>query len=134
MSQVKPFFKYLFFIVLFATLGCEDEATELLPPTITSYTPTSALTGATVVISGTNFGTNANNVSVYFYEDVEAEIVSITNTELTVLVPADAYQGSIRITVGDNEVTGPEFEVLTMCQVFLDGFFLYVPCPRIKPN
>jgi uncharacterized protein (TIGR03437 family) len=119
-------------VSLFTATSCKDEALEVPPPTITSYTPGSAFPGGTVTISGTHFGTNANNVSVYFYEDVEAEIVSITDTEITVLVPADAYQGSIRITVGDKEVTGSEFTVLTTCNILIDGFFTPVPCPRLK--
>jgi hypothetical protein len=128
------FFKSFLAAALYVLIGCEDQADELPPPTIASYDPAIAYPGATVVIGGTYFGTNANNVSVFFYEDVEAEITAVTNTELTVLVPDDAYQGTIRVVVSGKEVSGPEFTVLTTCYIPVDGFLTPVPCPRVKSN
>lgn len=58
-------------------------------PTLSSLTPTTGLVNTVVEIIGTNFGTEIEDVSVYFGESEVEEIVSVTNTKITVKVPTD---------------------------------------------
>ncbi len=66
------------------------------PPTVSSFTPTSALAGATVTISGTNFNTTAVQNQVYF-KGVKATVTNATATQLTVTVPKSAAFGPITV-------------------------------------
>ena len=68
-------------------------------PTISSFTPDSGPTGASVTITGTNFSaTPANNV-VYFGA-TRATVTAATVTQLTVTVPAGASPQPISVLVG----------------------------------
>ena len=58
-------------------------------PVITAVAPESAVVGATVTITGSNFSTVRNNNHVYF-GSVKAVVTSATSTSLTVEVPAGA--------------------------------------------
>jgi gliding motility-associated-like protein len=55
-------------------------------PTISSFTPTSGVVGATVTINGTGFNTTAANNIVYF-GGVKATVSSATATQIVVTVP-----------------------------------------------
>lgn len=66
------------------------------PPTITSFSPTTGLRGATVTITGTGFDSVASNNHVYF-GGVRANILSGTATSITVLIPAGAIYAPIRL-------------------------------------
>ena len=67
------------------------------PPKITSYTPTSAAPGETVIITGTDFDTTAANNVVYF-GGVKAIVTSATATQLTVTVPNGVHYERIQVT------------------------------------
>ncbi|HQQ83938.1 MAG TPA: FG-GAP-like repeat-containing protein, partial [Cyclobacteriaceae bacterium] len=69
-------------------------------PSLTSFLPTAAGTGATVTITGTNFDatTKANNI-VKFSNGVTATVTSSTSTTITVTVPTGAVTGPITVTV-----------------------------------
>lgn len=67
------------------------------PPTITSFTPTSALAGATMTITGTNFNTTASQNAVYF-KGVKTTASTATSNQLTVTIPASAGYGPIAVT------------------------------------
>ncbi|MCX6122023.1 MAG: FG-GAP-like repeat-containing protein [Ignavibacteriales bacterium] len=69
----------------------------VLPPTITSFTPTSGPIGTTVTITGTNFNTTAANNIVYFGA-VKATVTAVTSTELRVTVPTGATYEPITVT------------------------------------
>ena len=72
--------------------------TASLPPSITSFTPTSGPIGTTVTITGTNFdATPANNI-VYFGA-TRATVTSATATQLTVTVPVGATYQPITVQV-----------------------------------
>jgi gliding motility-associated-like protein len=59
------------------------------PPTVSSFSPASAVVGATVIITGTNFNTTAAN-NIVFFGPVKATVTAATPTSLTVTVPAGA--------------------------------------------
>lgn len=65
------------------------------PPRVTSFSPTSALPGATVTINGANF----TNPSTVTFNGVEAATVTYVSTKkLTAVVPVTATTGRINVT------------------------------------
>ncbi|MBS1506714.1 MAG: VCBS repeat-containing protein [Bacteroidetes bacterium] len=65
-------------------------------PTITAFSPSSALPGTTVTIQGSNFNPTAAQNAVYF-KGVKATVTSATTTQLTVTVPKSATFGPISV-------------------------------------
>lgn len=61
-----------------------------------------------VTITGANFGTSANTVKVYFGGVEAAKIVSVTETEIKAIVPANAMTGPITVNTGLEEVASDE--------------------------
>jgi hypothetical protein len=84
--------------------------TVIIPvPTITSITPPTGKTGATITINGTNFSTVATN-NVVKLGGVQATVTSATATKLMVTVPAGAKTGKITLSVlGGTTISGPVF-------------------------
>lgn len=78
--------------------------TPLTGPTITGFTPTSGMAGATVTISGTNFSSIIANNTVQF-NGTTATITVATLNSLTVTVPPGATTGPITVTVGAQTAT-----------------------------
>lgn len=68
-------------------------------PYINSFTPDSGQVGSAVAIAGTGFSTNAANNAVLF-NGVQAEVISATQTNLSVIVPPTATTGKISVEVG----------------------------------
>jgi hypothetical protein len=68
-------------------------------PTITSFSPTSAEVGATVIITGTNFSTTASN-NIVFFGGARATVTNATATQLTVTVPNGSTRDFISVTKG----------------------------------
>lgn len=89
---------------------------------INSLSPSTASTGENISIIGSNFGTIANNVGVFFNGGVEATIISITETEIVVEVPEGADNGPVRVTYdnGNRETVGPDFLYFNPSIVFED--------------
>lgn len=113
--------------------SCSEDAPAVqLPPTISSYAPTSEFTGQSITINGTNFGTSVNAVEVTFYDGAVATVEEVTNTSIVVTVPAEAYVGPITVKVKELEVEGGEFTVMTICTRFFGDLPQPVPCPRTK--
>ena len=71
--------------------------TVILPPFITSFTPTSGPSGTTVTITGTNFNTTASNNIVWFGA-VQATVITATSTSLSVTVPIGTNYQPITVT------------------------------------
>lgn len=75
-----------------------------LPPTITSFTPSSGLIGTTVTITGTNFDPIPANNTVRFNGTL-ATVTASTTTSITTTVPTGASTGPITVTVLSNTAT-----------------------------
>lgn len=78
-----------------------------LPPTITSFTPTTGSAGITVTITGTNFSTTPGNNTVRFNGTV-ATVTESTATSITTTVPAGATTGKITVEIAGNTATSSE--------------------------
>ncbi len=99
--------------------SCGDDDEEIKAPIIASFTPTSALPGASVTISGNNFSATASNNHVSF-NGMEAAVTSATATQLVVTVPQTATTGKITVTInGKTATSSADFTVL---QTTFTGF------------
>ena len=87
-------------ISLFLLLICVKGISQ---PVVTSFSPTSAVVGATITISGKNFSTNPTN-NIVSFGNVTGSVVSATATYLSVTVPKGASYSQITVSV--NNLTG----------------------------
>ncbi|EAY24687.1 IPT/TIG domain-containing protein [Microscilla marina] len=67
-------------------------------PTITEFTPTEAGQGDTVTIKGTNFNATTAETSIKFGTTAAAIIISVSETEIKVVVPSGVTEGANKIT------------------------------------
>ncbi len=90
--------------------------------TIDSISPESGSIGDRVTIKGLGFGTVSDNTKVYFngYE-ADSSTMSISNTELSVIVPDGATSGQIKVVNCDVDGKGPDFEVEELTHKTLTG-------------
>ncbi len=108
---MKNLVKISVILIMFMTVfSCSKSDVNLQESiaTLSSISPESGKKGTTVTINGTNFGTNQNSVSVFF-NDKPALVQSITDTEITAIVPIGALTGFVKVIVDGTELTGPEF-------------------------
>jgi hypothetical protein len=100
-------------ITVTTSTGTGTSATDfvvLVPPTITSFTPTSGPVGTVVTISGRGFtGTTA-----VAFNGVTASFTVVSDAQLRATVPSGAATGRIRVTNGAGSVeSGSVFTVTT---------------------
>jgi hypothetical protein len=80
-------------------------------PTISSLNPTSGLTGASVTITGANFGATQGSSTVKF-NGTTATPTSWSATSVVVPAPAGATTGNVVVTVGGAASNGASFTVV----------------------
>lgn len=73
-------------------------------PTISNFTPSIASNGASLTITGTNFGTVVGNISTKIH-NMFATVGSLTSTSIGTTVPAGSTSGKIRVTTPGGIVT-----------------------------
>ena len=91
----------------------EASATPFVPPTISSFSPTSGPIGTTVTITGTNFNTTANKNVVYFGA-VKATVTSASSAQLSLTVPIGATYKYITVTDTSTGMTAYSNEPFTV--------------------
>ncbi len=97
----------LVLVVALVAGGCSsDSESPNTDVALTAVAPTSGGAGTLVTLTGENFGTDATAVTVTF-GNVEAVIVTITNTVITVRVPAGVTIGAstVKVTKGGKSVS-----------------------------
>src|SRR5580658_2640145 len=109
-------------IALGATLGLSGcgsgsgTSSPSLPiPGITSLSPTSGVVGATVTITGTNFGATqvtSTGTSTVTFNGIAATPTSWSATSIVVSVPAGATTGNVVVTVNGEASSGFSFTVV----------------------
>lgn len=70
------------------------------PAKVTGMTPSETAAGEQVTITGENFGTDASAVAVAF-GNAAAEIVSVEDTKIVVVVPEGSGEVAVTVTIGD---------------------------------
>ena len=87
--------------------------TVLVPPTISSLSPTSGVVGTPVTIAGTNFGASQGTSTVTF-NGTATTISNWSATSIAAVVPSGATTGNVVVTVNGNASNGVPFTVLTV--------------------
>jgi len=83
-------------------------------PTITSFSPTSGVAGSIVTITGTGFNSSYYYGATVTFGSVSANVLSITGTTISVIVPSNTGDGAMKITVttsGQTVVSTDNFTV-----------------------
>lgn len=88
-----------------------EEEDKALIPSITNLDPSAGFPGRIVTITGTNYSSTIDDNEVTF-NDIEAEILSASATELTVQLPEDSTSGPVLVSV--NEVISEEHPIFTV--------------------
>src|SRR6266550_798774 len=81
------------------------------PPTITSLSQNAGAVGASITITGTNFGTAQGSSTVTFNGNTAAAASAWSATSITVLVPAGATTGNVVVTVFGVASNGSPFTI-----------------------
>src|SRR6267378_3543652 len=84
-------------------------------PTITSLSQTSGAVGASIAITGTNFGTTQGASTVTFNGTTATAASAWSPTSITVSVPAGATTGNVVVTVLGTASNGSAFTVMASC-------------------
>ncbi|SEM23505.1 IPT/TIG domain-containing protein [Aquimarina amphilecti] len=110
----------ILFLMILGITGCTKDGDNLTFTTntaIENISPESGPGDTEVTITGIAFETNENAISVFF-NDVEAVINSITETEIKAIVPRGAQTGIVKVVTQGEETLGPEFTyIITPAQV-----------------
>ncbi len=103
----------LIFLVVFTS--CENDELKVVEypiPTVTGFSPATGRPGTEVTISGEDFGDYALAVNVLF-NGVEAEVDSVSDTQIQFTVPNEAISGALTVTVWTHAVeTAEAFTVI----------------------
>lgn len=115
---MKTLKRTILLFTLTLLVNCSSNDDILIPEaTLSGISPVSGPKETLVTISGSNFGTDANEVQVYFNEK-EAAVQSVSEDQIMAVVPARAFTGIIKIIVNGRELAGPVFTyIITEIQV-----------------
>jgi hypothetical protein len=85
---------------------------SVLQTVIAGFTPSAATVGSAVMITGSNFSANPAE-NVVKFNDAVATVTSSSNTQLTVIVPPEATNGKLSVTINGKTTSSlPDFTVL----------------------
>lgn len=114
--------KLLPILILFSIVigGCKKSETQkaiegAVKPVITGITPSVVTTGTVVSVTGSNFGTSGDGLSVFF-NGKQATIQSVTPTKMEVVVP-ETTSGNLSLQAGSETVSGPPFTFINQGQI-----------------
>jgi len=100
-------------VVTVASVASNGMAFTVVPtPALSSLSPASGAVGASVTITGTNFGASQGTSTVKF-NGTAATPTGWSATSITAPVPAGATSGNVVVTVGGAASNGLAFTVLT---------------------
>jgi N-acetylneuraminic acid mutarotase len=87
----------IFFYTLLCLFAISCRKTESSPQ-VMSFTPGDGGVGLVITIKGNNFGSSASHVTIYF-NTIAASPLTVTDSLITVQVPAGATSGKISVVV-----------------------------------
>ncbi len=99
-------------IVVISAIVCAPIVGRSATPTITSLSPTSGAVGASVTITGTNYGSTQGTSTVKFNGTAATSIASWGTTSIVAVVPTGATTGNVVVTVSGTASNGVSFTVL----------------------
>lgn len=99
--------------------GPEFQLSQAGTPIIYNLAPRSGPVGSNVVINGINFSSTPSGNTVTFGGNTTASVLSATETQLVVKVPAGAQTGQVTVTKDGKTGIGGTFTVAGMATPFL---------------
>lgn len=112
---MKTTFKlFTLLLVIFSFLACSDDDGDAVSEfTVSTISPESGTVGTEIRITGTDFPSDASDISISF-NGISADITSVTNTEIMTTVPSGAATGKIEISAnGFTKISAATFTVLS---------------------
>ena len=100
-------------LILFITLTARCVFAQS-SPSIAALTPTSGPVGASVTITGTNFGSTQGSSTVTFNGVSATALGNWSNTAVTVTVPSGATTGNVVVTVNGVASNGVSFTIASL--------------------
>jgi hypothetical protein len=116
-----------FHVLAFCLFQCDKKyitpsTGDAMMPVIDRITPESGSPGSVVTIEGNNFSTKIGDVEVRFNDNADddivkfagvvAQIIEVSSTKLSVIVPPGAIKGKISVSVGGvKALTKKEFSI-----------------------
>lgn len=96
--------------IIFSSCKKDDTPAPTPAPahTVTAINPATGPKNTVVTITGTNFGTSAAALKVYF-NGVQGTVQTATDTQITATVPAGASTGALKVEKNSTQVSGPVF-------------------------
>ena len=103
--------------ITFVFQACEEDEERILNPEISSFNPTEGPVGTSVTVAGKDFPNTDEGVTVMF-NGSEANITSVSNSQIVAVVPDYATTGPIKITINEKTIrSNNNFTVITKPQV-----------------
>lgn len=97
-----------------------SSADFIVPPVVNSFSPSGAIAGSSIVITGTGFSSTPGNNQVTFNNGKAATVTQASSTSLTVVAPSDGSTGKIVVTVGgESSTSGADFSFHPAIQSFI---------------
>lgn len=106
-------------LIVLANCGKDEVDPNPLPtvtPIVSGIVPDSGPKSTLVLITGSDFGTKASSVKVFF-NGKEASVESVSDSQIKAMVPDGAGTGLVKVAINQTEVTGPEFTYLPTAEV-----------------
>ena len=132
MKQMKAGLKKRLRILALTVIGFTTNVVLGQSVTISSISPTSAIPGDTITVSGTGFATAANG-----YLDLssaEASIISSTATQVQFTVPGNAIPGPVRYTNLTTNFTVQSSQILNILGDTDSSYVFSPPCDITGSN
>src|SRR6266403_606628 len=114
--RIRSLFLAAAFVVVLMCAG----QTSAQAPTVTSISPNSGPVGASVAITGTNFG-SAQGSSTITLNGTTALVANWSDTSIVTVVPANAASGLFNVTVNGNSANSSSFSVTSLPSGWSDG-------------
>ena len=117
-------------VLVLCLFGCGGSSSHIStppePPSITSLSPTSGAVGASVTITGSNFGSTPGTVT--FNGTAASTPSSWSDSSIVARVPSGATTGPVVVTVGGTASNGVNFTVVTLAAGSITPAYFGMQC------
>jgi hypothetical protein len=129
--SVLPAGTYTWFILVNGANGLVGDSVltsivVIVPPSITSLSPSSGFAGASVTIAGANFGVTKSTSTVTF-NGIAATTTAWSDTSIVATVPTTATTGNVMVTVLGVPSNGQLFTIPTLTSIAVTPSGLPLP-------